>query len=66
MTIVSGTIQYQLGMAPVTGWGISYSASELDSALSGPVAEVVFDDSGKADIEFDGLAETDFEKGREK
>ncbi|MFH1009112.1 MAG: hypothetical protein V1800_16685 [Candidatus Latescibacterota bacterium] len=65
MTIASGTIQYQLGTAPVTGCGFSYSASELDTALSGSVAEVVFDDSGKADIEalLAGLAETDFEKG---
>lgn len=65
MTIASGTIQYQLGSAPVTGCGFSYSAGELDTALSGPVAEVVFDDSGKADIAslLDGLAETDFEKG---
>lgn len=65
MTIAAGTIQYQLGIAPVTGCGFSYSADELDTALSGSVAEVVYDDSGKADIEalFAGLAETDFEKG---
>lgn len=64
MTIATGTVQYQLGTAPVTGCGFSYSAPELDSALSGPVAEVVFDDSGKADIEslLSGLVETDFEK----
>jgi len=48
----------------VTGCGFSYSTSELDSALSGPVAEVVFDDSGKIDVKslLDGIAETDFEK----
>jgi len=65
MTIATGTIQYQLGTAPVTGCGFSYSADELDTALSGPVAKVVYDDSGKADIEalVAGLAETDFEKG---
>ncbi len=65
MTIASGTLEYQLGTAPVTGCGFSYSTTDLDAALSGSVAEVVFDDSGKADIEglLAGLAETDFEKG---
>ncbi len=60
-----GTIKYQLGTAPVTGCGFSYSAEELDTALSGSVAEVVYDDSGKADIEalLVGLPETEFEKG---
>ena len=64
-SIAAGIIQYQLGAVPVTGCGFSYSAAELNAALSGPVAEVVFDDSGKADIEalLAGLAETDFEKG---
>ena len=64
MTIATGTIQYQLGTAPVTGCGFSYSDVELDTALSGAVAGVVYDDSGKADIEalLAGLAETDFEK----
>lgn len=41
MTIAAGTIQYQLGTAPVTGCGFSYSAAELDTALSGSVAGVV-------------------------
>ena len=65
MNISSGTIEYKLGSFPVTGCGFSYSAAELDSALSGPVAEVVYDDLGKADIEalLAGLAETNFEKG---
>ena len=65
MTIAAGTIQYQLGTSPVTGCGFSYSADELDTALSGSVAEAVYDDSGKADIEalLAGLAETDFQKG---
>lgn len=38
MTIATGTIQYQLGTAPVTGCGFSYSADELDTALSGSIA----------------------------
>jgi hypothetical protein len=65
MSVAAGTINYQLGTAPVTGCGFSYSADELDTALSSSVAGVVYDDSGKADIEalLAGLAETDFEKG---
>jgi hypothetical protein len=65
MKISTGTIEYELGSFPVTGCGFSYSAAELDTALSGPVAEVVYDDTGKADIEalLAGLAETDFAKG---
>ena len=65
MTIASGTLEYQLGTAPVTGCGFSYSTTDLEAALSGSVAEVVFDDSGKADIEglLADLTETDFEKG---
>lgn len=38
MSIATGTINYQLGTAPVTGYGFSYSADELDTALSGSVA----------------------------
>ncbi len=67
MTIAAGTINYQLGTAPVTGCGFSYSEEELDATLSGSVAQVVYDDSGKADIKtlLAGLAETDFGKGRQ-
>jgi hypothetical protein len=38
MTIAGGSIQYQLGAAPVIGCGFSCSATELDTALSGPVS----------------------------
>ena len=64
MVIAAGIIKYQLGTAPVTGCGFSYSVDELATALSGPVAGVVYDDSGKANIKalIDGLSETDFEK----
>lgn len=60
----SGTIVYTVGSYPVTGTGISYSENQMNSVLTGHVAEIVYDDSGKADIEalLSGLAETDFEK----
>lgn len=63
MTIAMGSIQYQLEIAPVTGCGLSYSAAELNTALSGPVAKVLYDDSGKEAIEamLHGLVETDFD-----
>jgi hypothetical protein len=35
MTIAAGTIQYQLGTAPVTGCDFSYFADELNTALYG-------------------------------
>lgn len=35
MSVAAGTINYQLGTAPVTGCGFSYSADELNTALSG-------------------------------
>lgn len=55
---------YTLGMHPVTGAGIGVAASDLDAALSGPVAAVVFDDGGRAEISalLGGLADTDFAK----
>lgn len=64
MSVATGTINYELGTAPVTGCGFSYSDKELDATLSSSVAEVVFDDSGRADIEalLAGLVETEFEK----
>ena len=37
MTIASGTLEYQLGTAPVIGYGFSYSDTELDTALFGSV-----------------------------
>lgn len=64
MTIATGIIAYTLGAVPVSGCGISWSGKELDTALAGSVSEVVFDETGKADIAalLSGLAETDFAK----
>ena len=66
MTISPGILEYEIGSQPVTGCGFSYSVAELDMALSGPVAEIVFDDSGKADIQelFAGVTGTNFGKDR--
>jgi hypothetical protein len=64
MTVAPGTLEYSLGAAPVTGCGISWTADELNAALAGPVAEVIFDDAGKADLAavLAGLSETEFDQ----
>ncbi|RLB88203.1 MAG: hypothetical protein DRH10_07970 [Deltaproteobacteria bacterium] len=64
MTLSAGTVEYTIGTAPVTGCGISWTAEELDTALAGPVAEVVFDDAGNADCAaiLEGLSETEFDR----
>lgn len=53
---------YTMGVPPVTGVGLSVTAEDLDAALQGPVAAVVFDDLGRDGISdlLDGLADTDF------
>ena len=63
MSIATGITEYTLGTPLVNGCGFSWAIDELDAALMGAVSEVVFDDSGKADISalLSGLAETDFE-----
>ena len=50
MSLASGTIEYTLGTPPVTCFGVSWTAEELDAALVGPVASVLFDHEGTADI----------------
>ena len=51
-------------LPPVRELGWSGTDEELDAALSGPVATVLFDDEGKANIEsiLTDLVETDFEQ----
>lgn len=53
---------YTLGALPVTGVGLSMSHAQLDAALSGPVAEIAFDDVGMKQVEslLATLADTDF------
>jgi hypothetical protein len=62
MTIAAGIIAYSLGAPPVSGCGLVWNDEELDTALTGAVKEVFFDESGKADIAglLAGVAETDF------
>ncbi|MCD6308431.1 MAG: hypothetical protein J7M24_05490, partial [Candidatus Latescibacteria bacterium] len=64
MALSAGTDEYKLGTSPVTGCGISWTDEELDTALAGPVAEVIFDDAGNADCAaiLEGLTETEFDR----
>ena len=43
MSLASGTVEYTLGSMPVTCFGVSWTAEEMDAALAGPVASLVFD-----------------------
>jgi hypothetical protein len=49
MTLAAGRVEYTLGATPVTGCGLSWTGTELDTALEGSVAEVLFDDAGAND-----------------
>ena len=51
MTVASGEAVYSAGDPPSTGLGLMWSGEELDAGLNGPVAAVLFDDEGRADIE---------------
>jgi len=64
MTVAAGETVYNEGSAPCSGLGLAWSEDDLGAAINGPVAAVLFDDEGKADIEdiLTGLAETEFEQ----
>lgn len=64
MMLAVGTVEYTLGKPPVTSCGLSWSADELDAALTEPVAAVVFDDAGRADLAalLSGLPDTEFDQ----
>ena len=64
MTVAPGEVVYSEGGPPCTGLGLEWSSEELDSALDGPVAAVLFDDEGRADIEeiLRGIVDTAFEQ----
>ena len=62
MSVAIGNPAYNLGAYPCSGLGLIWQEGELDAAMSGPVAAVLFDDEGKADIEtiLGKLADTEF------
>lgn len=64
MTMARGKTVYSIGNLSCAGLGLEWSGEELDMAVNGPVAAVLFDDEGKADIEeiLRGIIETDFEQ----
>ncbi len=64
MTVARGEAVYSTGDPPCTGLGLTWSGEDLDAALDGSVAAVLFDDEGKADIEeiLRGVVETAFEQ----
>ncbi|MBK1700238.1 hypothetical protein [Thiococcus pfennigii] len=66
MTVAVGANCYSVGASPCKGTGLVWTDEELDDAISGPVAAVVFDDAGKADIAtlLAGVAETEFAQER--
>jgi hypothetical protein len=63
MTLAAGTVEYSLGAVPVTGCGFSWTAEELETALAGAVAKVVFDDAGTADLAsfLESVPDTEFD-----
>ena len=64
MTVAEGKAVYTIGRPPCTGIGLEWSIQELEAAVYGPVASLVFDDEGREDINnfLSGLAETEFEQ----
>ncbi|MFX0197383.1 MAG: hypothetical protein ACFFCW_14760 [Candidatus Hodarchaeota archaeon] len=64
MELPVGKIEYEMGSSPVACVGLSYTAEELDAALGGPVAAIVFDDKGTADLSaiLQTVTDTDFDK----
>ena len=64
MSLSTGNLEYSLGALPVIGKGFSWTDQELDNALSGPVAEVVFDDAGNLDLQalLSSVPETEFDQ----
>ena len=64
VTVGAGDAVYRIGGPPCSGMGLRWSDGELNAAMDGRVAAVLFDDEGKADIEeiLAPLAETEFEQ----
>lgn len=51
MKVALGKTVYAHGISPCSGIGLVWDDGELDAALRGPVATILFDDQGKADID---------------
>lgn len=68
LSVAAGQPVYRLGGGQCSASGLTWSQVELDTAMSGPVESVLFDDAGRADIEtiLADLAETEFELERLK
>ena len=62
MSVAIGKVAYNLGTSPCSGTGLTWQERELDAAMSGPVAALLFDDEGMASIEtiLAKLADTEF------
>lgn len=60
MSLPSGKEVYAHGQSPCRGTGVVWTREELDEAIKGPVASVLFDDEGKTSIR-ETLGETGFE-----
>ena len=63
MAVAAGQKVYEIGDFPCSGIGLKWISEELDSALQGPVADLVLDDAGKVGIRsvLAGMVETDLE-----
>ena len=66
MTVATGTAVYELGQrtVPCSGKGVAWTDEELDAALGGRVAGLVFDDEGASPAAslLGGVSETGFEQ----
>jgi len=62
MTMPSGTEVYNVDVPPVTACGVSYSDQELETAMSGSVSQILWDDAGTADLQsiLTSVVTTDF------
>ena len=62
MTIAAGNMVYKHGSPPCAGAGLQWNREDLDTALAGDVAAILFDDEGRAKITsiFADVPETSF------
>jgi len=62
MMLSAGTEIYNADVSPVTARGVSYTDVEIDTALGGSVSNILWDDTGTADLQaiLVSVATTDF------